>query len=304
VFQRRPVGLWTTRSTEFPTSPTGLHYYYEFRQSSSTQNDEGPNSATRNTTQNQAFEVWATDSVNFKAQMSIARSLQQFSSNAHPSKADMFSVRAYRESCGVKLDMVRFGAMLICEGEITDAEVENLRIGCMQLSQQLRPHSAESDGLFPIDIPSEPMFPESQDLALHEMVQSHSGKLLDGTVIINAPEIGDVYLKGQILPPLDKPIVDWPTEFIGKINSLIFPKNLVKVYVETDYDGGTKKGEYIVLGVPDRDVFIQCCLGGIDEVPLRFNIRSVADDEGKLAHELEQVERVPQGEGWPLAPAP
>jgi len=136
------------------------------------------------------------------------------------------------------------------------------------------------------------------------MVQSHSGKLLDGTVIINAPEIGDVYLKGQILPPLDKPIVDWPTEFIGKINSLIFPKNLVKVYVETDYDGGTKKGEYIVLGVPDRDVFIQCCLGGIDEVPLRFNIRSVADDEGKLAHELEQVERVPQGEGWPLAPAP
>jgi len=42
VFQRRPVGLWTTRSTEFPTSPTGLHYYYEFRQSSSTQNDEGP----------------------------------------------------------------------------------------------------------------------------------------------------------------------------------------------------------------------------------------------------------------------
>ena len=42
MFQRRPVGLWTTRSTEFPTSPTGLHYYYEFRQSSSTQNDEGP----------------------------------------------------------------------------------------------------------------------------------------------------------------------------------------------------------------------------------------------------------------------
>jgi len=45
VFQRRPVGLWTTRSTEFPTSPTGLHYYYEFRQSSSTQNDEGPDFA-------------------------------------------------------------------------------------------------------------------------------------------------------------------------------------------------------------------------------------------------------------------
>ena len=47
MFQRRPVGLWTTRSTEFPTSPTGLHYYYEFRQSSSTQNDEGPEMLAR-----------------------------------------------------------------------------------------------------------------------------------------------------------------------------------------------------------------------------------------------------------------
>ena len=35
------MDLWTTRSTEFPTSPTGLHYD-GFSQSNSTRNDEEP----------------------------------------------------------------------------------------------------------------------------------------------------------------------------------------------------------------------------------------------------------------------
>ena len=41
-FKHRPVGLWTTRGTELPTSPTGLYYYDGFSQSNSTRNDEGP----------------------------------------------------------------------------------------------------------------------------------------------------------------------------------------------------------------------------------------------------------------------
>jgi hypothetical protein len=39
--------LWTTRSTELPTSPTGLHYE-GFSQSSSTRNDEEPLQVHRN----------------------------------------------------------------------------------------------------------------------------------------------------------------------------------------------------------------------------------------------------------------
>ena len=39
--EHRPVDLWTTRTTELPTSPTGLHYD-GFSQSNSTRNDEGP----------------------------------------------------------------------------------------------------------------------------------------------------------------------------------------------------------------------------------------------------------------------
>ena len=42
MVQKRPVDLWTTRPTELPTSSTGLFYDYEFRQSISTRNDEGP----------------------------------------------------------------------------------------------------------------------------------------------------------------------------------------------------------------------------------------------------------------------
>lgn len=254
-------------------------------------------------TQNAEYEVWDTDSVDLNDQMSIARLLQQFCLVALPGAEELLSIRAYREALDATHEKVRFGAMLVCDDDLNETEINNLRIGCIQLSHKLRPRSTDVEGLFPSQIPVEIAFPQAQEIAYNEILDSHSGKLLDGTVVINVPELGDVHLQGHILPPADTPVKNWPTDFVGTIHSVIFPKFLVRVTVESDHDESIKKGSNITLGVPDRGDFEQCCLAGIDSSPLFLTMRSVPDQTGKVAHELESVKRLLPGDAWPIAPA-
>ncbi len=247
------------------------------------------------------LEVWATDQVNTKDQMTIAGSLKHLCSAMHPTRSDNFEMRALRKKVVAPVGHVKFGAVLLARKDVfSTAEISEMKVGCGQLSAKLQPVKNDNAADLLNVNPEPEVAPAAQNLALAELERTHGGQTLKKSIEIFIANTVQIVLKGQILDRPDRPVKDVPLQFQGSITSSNFLLQEIVVALNLNSNDKGTIGLNVKTKCPDSDLFEVCVAAGLARTLLLFHVRRIPTDTGTVTTDLVRVTTVQDGDAWPI----
>jgi hypothetical protein len=247
------------------------------------------------------LEVWATDVVHTRDQMTIASAMKNFCSKMYPNLSAHLELRALRKMVADPGGNVKFGAVLLAHVDVFSvAEIEEMKKGCGQLSTKLKAQNATLDVDLFSPVPEADVFPDAQQAAIAELEKNHGGQRLARPVEIFIQNNVRVVLRDQILQRPDMPIDDLPLTFQGLVFSSRYELHDIEVTPNIGRKGDFVKGGRIKIGCADPDLFERCMTAGFARELLSFQIRRVPTDNGNITNELETITLVKDGDAWPI----